>query len=81
MKKFLKEKRFADVEEVKPESAEALKGIEINKLKNCFEQWEKRLGRCIASNGEVTEVKHVRINTQFFINKFWVFWVFPLHSI
>ena len=32
--------------------AEALKGIKINKIKNCFEQWEKNLDSCIASNGE-----------------------------
>ena len=38
MKKFLKGKRFADVEEVKQNMAEALKGITINKFKNCFEQ-------------------------------------------
>ena len=38
MKKVLKGKRFADVEEVKQKTAEALKGIEINELKNCFKQ-------------------------------------------
>ena len=31
--------------------AEALKGITIDKLKYCFEQWNKRLYKCIASNG------------------------------
>ena len=41
MKKVLKGKCFADVEEVKQKTAEALKGIKINKFKNCFEQWEK----------------------------------------
>ena len=34
--------------------ADALEGIK-NKFKNCFEQWKKRLGRCIASNGECLE--------------------------
>ena len=56
--------------------AEALKGIEIDKPQNCFEQWKKCLDRCIASNGEYFEgdwLKHVGINTQIFINKscFW----------
>ena len=32
--------------------AEALKGIQIDKVKNCSEQWEKHLDRCTASNGE-----------------------------
>ena len=41
MKKVLKGKHFADVEEVKQKTAEALKGIKINKFKNCSEQWKK----------------------------------------
>ena len=52
MKKVLKGKSFANVEKVKQKTAEALKGIKINKFKNCFEQWKKHLDRCIASNGE-----------------------------
>ena len=35
--------------------AEALKGIKMNKFKNCFEQWKNRLYRCITSNGEYVE--------------------------
>ena len=42
MKKVLKGKDFADVEEVKQKLAEALKGIKIAKFKNCFEQWGKK---------------------------------------
>ena len=41
MKKVLKGKRFADVEEVKQKMAEALKGFKIDVLKNCFEQGKK----------------------------------------
>ena len=33
--------------------AEALKDIKIDKFQNCFEQWGKRLDRCIASNWRV----------------------------
>ena len=40
-KKSLKGKRFASVEEVEQKMAEALKGIKIDKFKNCFEQWKK----------------------------------------
>ena len=40
MKKVLKGKCFAIEEEVKQKMAEALKGIEVNKFKNCFKQWE-----------------------------------------
>ena len=36
-------KRFADVEDVKQKTSEALKGIKIREFKNCFEQWEKKV--------------------------------------
>ena len=43
-----------DVEEVKQNTAEALKGIKIDEFKNCFEQW-KNVNRCGTSNGEYFE--------------------------
>ena len=43
MKKVLKGKHFADVEEVKQKTVEVLKGIKIEKFKNCFEQGKKGL--------------------------------------
>ena len=52
MKKVLEGKCFADVEEVRPKKVEALKGIKTHEFENCFEQWKKRLGRCVESNGE-----------------------------
>lgn len=36
-------------------STEALKGIKIDKFKNGFEQWEKCLVRCTASNEDYFE--------------------------
>ena len=54
MKKVLKGKCFADVEEVKPKTTEVLKGIKIDKFKN-FWAMKKRLYRWIASNGEYFE--------------------------
>ena len=55
VKKVLKGKHFADVEEVKQNTVEALKGIKINEFKNCFEQWKKHLKKDIVSNGEYFE--------------------------
>ena len=55
LKKVLKGKRFADVEDRKQTPAEALKGIKIKSSKTCFEQWKKHLDRCVASNGEYFE--------------------------
>ena len=49
MKNVLKGKHFADGEEVKQETAEALQGIKIYKFKNCCGQWKKCLDGCIAS--------------------------------
>ena len=41
MKKVLKGNCSANVEKVKEKTAEALKSIKIDEIKNCFEQWEK----------------------------------------
>ena len=80
MKNVLKGKHFAYVEEVKQKMAEALKGINIDKFKNCFEQWKKRGDGYIApqmkSNFKATEVYTCR-------NKYTIFykysiWGFPL---
>ena len=43
VKKVLKGKHFADVEEVKQKTPEALKGIKIDEFKNFFEQWKNVL--------------------------------------
>ena len=52
---ILKGKCFANVEEVKQKTAEVLKGVKINKLKKCLEQWKKCLVGLIASHGEYFE--------------------------
>ena len=54
MKIILKEKHFADVKEMKQKITEALKGIKIDKFKNCLNS-RKCLDRCTASNGEYFE--------------------------
>jgi len=43
MKKVLKGKRFADVEEVKKKMTEALKGITLQEFRDCFEKCKTRL--------------------------------------
>ena len=55
MKKVLKGKRFADVEEVKKKTTESLKTITSQEFQNCFQQWKTRLNKSIASNGEYFE--------------------------
>jgi len=55
MKRNLKGKHFADVEEVKRKTTEALANIKEDEFKNCFEQWQKRMDKCIAANREYFE--------------------------
>jgi len=55
MEKTLKGKRFATVKEVKTVSQEPLNNIKLRQFQRCFTQWEKRLDKCIASNGEYFE--------------------------
>ena len=55
LKKVLKGKHFANVEEVKQKTTESLKDIKIDEFKNCFEQWKKCLDEYIASNREYFE--------------------------
>ena len=40
-KKSPQKEMFCQCAEVKQKMAEALKGIKIDKFKNCFEQWKK----------------------------------------
>jgi len=51
MKKTLKKKRFATVEDVKTASQEALNNIKLQQFHRCSTQWGKRLDKCIASSG------------------------------
>ena len=59
MKKVLKGKRTADVEDVKQKAAEALKGIKINKFKISFEQWKKVLIGVLHQMESILEVTEV----------------------
>jgi len=43
------------VEEVKTASQRALDNIKLEEFQACFQQWEKRLDKCIACNGEYFE--------------------------
>ena len=65
MKKSLKGKHFAHMEEVKQKMAE----VQNQQVQKQFWAVEKNLDRCIALNGECSEsdwsFKHVRINTHF----------------
>ena len=55
MKKVLKGKGFAGVEEGKQKNGSSLKGAKIDEFKSCLEQWKKRLNKHNASHGECFE--------------------------
>nr|CAI5830179.1 unnamed protein product [Callosobruchus analis] len=55
LKRDMKGKRFATVEEVKQNSLEGLKSIPESEFKKCFEQWKGRLEKCVVSKGEYFE--------------------------
>ena len=81
-KNILKGEHFANVERWNnnKKMVKALKGLKIDEFKNCFEQWKNVLvGKM--SNTEYFEgdwsLNMWEKNTQFFINKFWAFWVPP----
>jgi hypothetical protein len=42
MKRYLKGKRFQNVEEMRGKTTEALKALTLQEFQNCFEQWKKR---------------------------------------
>nr|CAH7754411.1 unnamed protein product [Callosobruchus chinensis] len=55
LKKDMKGKRFASVEEVKQKSLEGLKNIPKSEFKKRFEQWKNRLEKCVVIKGEYFE--------------------------
>lgn len=55
MKKDMKGHRFSDVEEVKKKTRMELAAIQTDEFERCFQQWEHRLDKCIALEGEYIE--------------------------
>ena len=51
MKRYLKGKRFQNVQEVREKTTEALKSINLQDFQNCFEKSKKRWDKFIDSQG------------------------------
>lgn len=45
----LKGKRFQDVDEIKRNAREQLRGVSKNDFQRCFQKWQERWRRCIDS--------------------------------
>ncbi|PNF20643.1 hypothetical protein B7P43_G03017 [Cryptotermes secundus] len=54
----LKGRHFDDIDDIRSNTAAALKAVPQNQFKNCFEGWTRRWHRCIASQGEFFEGDH-----------------------
>ena len=92
MKKVLKGKYFADVEEVEQKPAETLKGIKIEEFKNCFQQQRKTSQQVYCIKWTVLwswlKFKHVRIHNflvSFLIPSFYIIlsnnkWLLLIHA-
>lgn len=58
IKSALKGTRFASMEEVKQKTTELLKSLTKEDFQHCFQQWKKRMLRCVEREGEYIEGEH-----------------------
>ncbi|KAG5319854.1 MOS1T transposase, partial [Acromyrmex heyeri] len=58
IKSALKGTRFELMEEVKRKSAELLNALTKEDFQHCFDQWKKRMERCVARGEEYIEGEH-----------------------
>lgn len=62
LKRPMKGRRFATIEEIKTASLEELKAISKSDYEKCFEDWKKRRHKCIVSEGDYFEGDNININ-------------------
>lgn len=55
MKRDMKGQRFDDVEAVKKKTRQELSAITTDEFEKCFQEWNRRLDKCIKCNGEYFE--------------------------
>ncbi|KYN14915.1 hypothetical protein ALC57_12869, partial [Trachymyrmex cornetzi] len=55
LKRPMKGRRFATIEEIKAASLEELKAIPKSAFQKCFDDWKKRWHKCIVSQGDYFE--------------------------
>ena len=62
LKKPMKERRFATIEERKTESLRELKDIPKSAYQKYFEDWKKRWHKCIISEGDYFKGENIEIH-------------------
>jgi transposase len=63
LKKVLKGHRFEPTEDIKRNSTKTLLDIPKKEFEKCFQQWQKRWGKCVAAEGG-TVLKTDRVKTR-----------------
>ncbi|GFT40618.1 putative transposase [Trichonephila clavipes] len=61
LKNHLKEHHFGTLENIQTAVTDQLKAIPISEFHQCFEEWKKRLQRCVASEGSYFEGDNVEL--------------------
>ena len=62
LKRPMKRRRFATIEEIKTESLKKLKDIPKSAYEKCFEEWKKRWHKYIISEGDYFEGDNIEIH-------------------
>ena len=62
LKRTLKGRRFANIDEIKTESLKELNAIPKSEFRKCFEDWKKRWYKCIISEGDYFEGDKIDID-------------------
>ena len=62
LKRPMKGRRFSTIEEIKTELLRELKDIPKSAYQKCFQDWEKRLHKCIISEGNYLEGDSIEIH-------------------
>ncbi|KAG5317509.1 MOS1T transposase, partial [Acromyrmex heyeri] len=62
LKRPMKGRRYATIEEIKTASKEELNKITKNEFLKCFEDWKKRWHKCIISDGDYFEGDKIHIH-------------------
>ena len=62
LKRNMKGRRYATIDEIKAASKEELNKITKNDFLKCFEDWKKRLHKCIISDGDYSEGDKIDIH-------------------
>ncbi|GFX37136.1 putative transposase [Trichonephila clavipes] len=63
MKNHLKEHHFGTLENTQTAVTDQLKAIPISEFHQCYEEWKKRLQRCVASEGSYFEEDNAKLSS------------------